>query len=205
MRVLVACEESDSVRSEFDRMGFDAWSCDLFDCVNPDNKKHLKGDVLKYLHLKWHLVIAFPPCTDLAVSGARHFEAKRKDGRQQMAIDFFMKFVNCAQFCAVENPVGIMSSVYRKPDQIIHPFYFGDSAKKRTCLWLNNLPLLKHDVSDYVYPGDVDKNGFPVWMYNNCARHRSKTFPGIAKAMALQWGDYVKDYYGLLNETPEYI
>ena len=131
------------------------------------------------------MIIAFPPCTDLAVSGARYFMQKQADGRQQKSIEFFMKFVNadCEQI-AIENPIGIMSTHYRKPDQIVHPWMFGHGETKATCLWLKNLPKLE--------PTDVvEGREQRIWKMPpspDRAKKRSKTFPGIAKAMAEQWG-----------------
>lgn len=130
------------------------------------------------------MVIAFPPCTDLAVSGARYFEEKRKDGRQQRSIEFFMRFANCkCEKVAIENPIGIMSTVWRKPDQIIQPWQFGHGETKATCLWLKGLPTL--------HPTEiVDGRQQRVWRMppsKDRAKLRSKTYPGIAKAMAEQW------------------
>ena len=141
MRVLVACEESQAVTIELRRLGHEAYSCDIQDCSGGHPEWHIKGDALELLKMKWDMLIAFPPCTHLAVSGARHFAKKQADGRQQEAIDFFMRFVNadCPRI-AVENPIGIMSSKYRKPNQIIQPFMFGDHARKSTCLWTKGLP-----------------------------------------------------------------
>lgn len=131
------------------------------------------------------MIIAFPPCTDLAVSGARYFKQKQADGRQQKSIEFFMKFVNAkCKYIAIENPIGIMSTHYRKPDQIVHPWMFGHGETKATCLWLKNLPKLE--------PTDiVDGREQRIWKMPpspDRAKKRSKTFPGIAKAMSEQWG-----------------
>ena len=143
----------------------------------------------------WNLVIAHPPCTDLAVSGARWFREKQMDFRQQKACVFFMRMMLCsAERIAVENPIGIMSTCYRNPDQIIQPYQFGDPFEKKTCLWLKNLPKLESTNIVTPPPRQQLKSGrtIPVW-YSN-AKHserqkiRSKTFPGIAKAMAEQWG-----------------
>ena len=151
---------------------------------------------------KWDMIIAFPPCTDLAVSGARHFARKQADGTQQKSIDFFMEFVNAdCEKIAIENPIGIMSTKYRKPDQIIQPYQFGHHARKSTCLWLKNLPKL--NPTDIVSPGEIDKRGFSrgasldyatdengkilAWNDPRTARIRSKTFPGVARAMTEQW------------------
>jgi len=209
-RILIACEESDEVRGRFEKLGFDAWSCDLQENRNP-NAKHYQGDVFDIINDNWDAMIAFPPCTHLAVSGARHFEEKKKDGRQQEAIDFFMAMVNAPiRHIAIENPIGIMSSLYRKPDQIIQPYYFGDAVTKSTCLWLKNLPKLYHYPQDdmfnkqtWVEPETITtSNGFKcdAWWYmtsilpkQDRSKIRSKTFPGIAEAMANQWGKYLKE------------
>ena len=196
-RVLVACEESDEVRGRFEALGFDAWSCDLQPNRNP-NAKHYQGDVFDIINDGWDAMIAFPPCTHLAVSGAAWFEQKRKDGRQQEGIDFFMAMVNAPiKKIAIENPMGIMSTIYKKPTQIIQPYYFGDEARKKTCLWLKNLPPLKHVKEPNLFESEVTHvsqgkivNGYPAWMFNNDKKHRSKTFPGIAEAMAVQWSSY---------------
>jgi len=160
--------------------------------------KHIKGDVLEVLNDDWDMIIAFPPCTHLAVSGAKWFEQKRKDGRQQQGIDFFMLFVNanCGRI-AIENPVGIMSTIWRKPDQIIQPWQFGEPFSKKTCLWLKGLsPLIPTKIVD---KGEqvTFKSGksMPKW-YSDAfrlppeerAKVRSQTFQGIADAMAEQWG-----------------
>jgi hypothetical protein len=201
-RILIACEESDEVRGRFEKLGFDAWSCDLQENRNP-NAKHYKGDIFDIINDGWDAMIAFPPCTHLAVSGAAWFEQKRKDGRQQEGIKFFMDIINAPiKHIAVENPIGIMSKLFRKPDQLIQPYYFGDEASKKTCLWLKNLPLLYHndkpnlfdDYKTHVGKGKI-VNGYPAWMFNNDKKHRSKTFPGIAEAMAKQWGEYLLNKY----------
>ena len=197
MRVLVACEHSGSVRDELIALGHDATSCDILPTDTPG--PHYQGDVRDILVQQWDMVIAFPPCTHLAVSGAKHFAQKRADGRQQEGIHFFMLFtrLDCPRV-AIENPIGIMSGIYRKPNQIIHPWQFGDPFSKSTCLWLKGLPNL-------VPTKVVDKGEFhvtpsgkrlPKW-YNDAlslppkqrAIARNKTFPGIAKAMAQQWTD----------------
>lgn len=203
MKVLVACEESQAVTIELRKLGHEAYSCDILPCSGGHPEWHLQQDVIPLLKQKWDMIIAFPPCTHLAVSGARHFKEKQKDGRQQQGIDFFMKFVNadCPRI-AIENPIGIMSTKYRKPDQIIQPWMFGDKYTKSTCLWLKGLPKLKS--TNIVEHGEyfewVDKNGKkkrqPKWFFEALKKAktpeersilRSKTFPGIAKAMAEQW------------------
>ncbi len=196
MKVLLACEHSGTVRDAFCALGHDALSCDLLPSDN--GGPHYQGDVRDLLDEPWDAVIAFPPCTHLAVSGAKHFAKKRADGRQQEGIDFFMLFtkLKCPRV-AIENPVGIMSSIYRKPDQIIQPYQHGDPFTKTTCLWLKGLPLLRH--TNVVDKGErhVTKSGksLPKW-YNDAlnlppaqrAIVRNKTFQGIANAMAQQWG-----------------
>ena len=193
MKVLIACEHSGTVRDAFIRHGHEAMSCDLLDTDTPG--PHYKGDVRDVLNEGWGAIIAFPPCTHLAVSGAKHFAAKRADGRQQEGIDFFLLFtqLDCPRV-AIENPVGIMSTLYRKPDQIIQPYQHGDPFTKTTCLWLKGLPKL--NPTNIVDKGarHVTKGGssLPSW-YNlppgpERAKIRSKTFPGIAEAMATQWG-----------------
>ena len=152
-------------------------------------------------------MIAFPPCTHLAVSGAIHFEEKRADGRQQSGIDFFMEIANAPiERIAIENPVGIMSNEYRKPDQIIQPYYFGDEAQKTTCLWLKNLPPLYHNDKPNLFDQEITHVGkgefttfksgkkMATWFAKSFGdgSTRSKTFPGIAKAMAEQWGSELK-------------
>ena len=219
MKVLVACEESQRVCMAFRERGHDAYSCDIQECSGGHPEWHIQGDVIEVLNGrcsfetadgtthkiegKWDLIIAHPPCTDLAVSGARHFARKRAAGTQQKSIAFFMEFVNAdCEKIAVENPICIMSTEYRKPDQIIQPYQFGHHARKSTCLWLKGLPKLIP--TDIVDPGEIDKNGFSrgasldyatdengkilPWNDPRTAKARSKTFPGIAKAMAEQWG-----------------
>lgn len=182
-KVLIACEESQAVCIEFRRLGVEAFSCDLMDCSGGYPQWHIKGDVLSVLNDGWDMVIAFPPCTDLAVSGARWFKEKREDGRQQRAIEFFMQFANYNGRIAIENPISIMSTVWRKPDQIIHPWMFGHGEVKSTCLWLKGLPLLK---STNIVSGREER----IWRMapsEDRAKLRSKTCPGIAAAMANQW------------------
>lgn len=197
LKVLVACEESQAVTKEFRKLGHEAYSCDILPCSGGHPEWHIQDDVIEVLTNNWNAVIAFPPCTHLAVSGAAWFEQKRKDGRQQQGVDFFMKFTQLTCPYAIENPVGIMSSVWRKPDQIIQPYYFGDSFSKKTCLWLNNLPLLAPtnivDKGEFVTFASGKK--MPKWYAEKWGKggERSKTFPGIAKAMAEQWSNYLID------------
>jgi site-specific DNA-cytosine methylase len=216
MKILIACEESQAVTIEFRKLGFQAYSCDIQDQSGGFPEWHIKGDVLEVIKQGWDVMIAFPPCTHLAVSGAAWFEQKRKDGRQQEGIEFFMKMVNAPiKHIAIENPIGIMSKEYRRPDQIIHPYYFGDATSKATCLWLKNLPLLYHnreidlfnDNYTWVKPKFTEfycKKTGKMKRYSTTAdrwyknaekrsRERSKTFPGIAIAMASQWGQYLNN------------
>lgn len=192
MKVLVACEYSGTVRDAFIKRGHDAISCDLLPTDSPG--PHYQGDVFEIIESeKWDLMIAHPPCTHLAVSGAAWFEEKRKDGRQQAAIDFFMAIANTdiPKTC-IENPVCIMSTVWRKPDQYIQPYQFGHLEQKKTGLWLKNLPKLMFTNDVYNQMMTLPKNQRERLHYlppgNDRAKIRSKTFQGIADAMAEQWG-----------------
>lgn len=185
MRVLVACEYSGVVRDAFLKKGHYAMSCDLLPCESELSGDHYQGNVLDILDHGWDLMIAHPPCTHLAVSGARHFPAKIADGRQQEAIDFFMALVNTpVDKIAVENPISIMSTKFRKPDQIIQPWQFGHGETKATCLWLKNLPKL--EPTNIVEGREQRVHKMPPGP--NRWKERSKTFQGIADAMAEQWG-----------------
>lgn len=183
MKVLVACEYSGRVRDAFIRAGHDAMSCDLLPTDVPG--PHYQGDVRDVLGDGWDLMIAHPPCTHLGVSGARHFAEKRADGRQQAAIEFFMMLADAdIPRYAIENPVCIMSSIWRKPDQVIQPWQFGHGETKATCLWLKGLPKL---TPTNIVEGRADRiHKMPPspdrW------KLRSATYAGIAAAMADQWG-----------------
>jgi hypothetical protein len=189
MAVLIACEESQAVTIEMRNIGIDAYSCDTQPCSGGCPEWHLQCDVRDVLYDDWDMVIAFPPCTHLAISGRAWFAEKRVDGRQQAGIDFFMLFTDLphVQYTAIENPISIMSTVWRKPHQIIQPWWFGHDESKSTCLWIKNLPLL--------LPTDILKNnGSRVHKMSpspDRAKLRSKTYPGIAKAMANQWGKFL--------------
>ena len=198
-RVLVACEYSARVRDAFRAAGCDAWSCDLEPCEG-DPQWHIQGDVVPVLTQGWDLLIAHPPCTHLAVSGARHFAAKRADGRQQAGIDFFLALANApvARY-AIENPVCIMSSVWRKPDQTIQPWQFGHGETKATCLWLRGLPKL---TPTNIVPGREARvhrmSPSPTrW------KERSRTFEGVARAMATQWAPILPPNAGSQTRPPE--
>ena len=184
MKVLIACEFSGTVREAFRNTGHDSWSCDILPSEKPGN--HLQCDVLEVLGDGWDLMIAHPPCQHLAVSGARWFAEKQKDGRQQKAIDFFLALANSSiPKIAIENPVCIMSTHFRKPDQIIQPWQFGHGETKATCLWLKSLPKL---TSTEIVNGRDDRiHKMPPSADRGC--ERSKTYQGIADAMAQQWGE----------------
>lgn len=182
MKVLVACEFSGIVRDAFRSKGHDAWSCDLLPCEG-DSKYHIQEDVMDQIDLGWDLMIGHPPCTHLAVSGARWF--KDKVLYQSLAINFFFDLVEAPipKIC-VENPVSIMSTHYRKPDQIIQPWMFGHGETKATCLWLKGLPLLKP--TNIVEGREARVHKEPPGP--NRWKNRSRTLQGIANAMADQWG-----------------
>lgn len=237
MKVLVACEESQTVTKEFRRLGHEAYSCDIQECSGGHPEWHIMDDVLPLLdgyctfftcdgvmhniYSKWDMILAFPPCTHLAVSGAPHFEKKRADGRQRDGIEFFCKFLtaDCDRI-AVENPVNIISGDYiskwfpdlakkyglpLEPTQRIHPWMFGDNFSKNTCLWLKGIqPLItitteepEMEWKEWIDKKTGKKKRQNLWYYEALcnsktpeqrSRLRSKTFPGIAKAMAEQWG-----------------
>ncbi len=184
MRVLIACESSGAVREAFRALGHDAWSCDLLP-ADDGSRFHIQGDAISAAWAnRWDLMIAHPPCTHLAVSGSRWFPAKRASGEQQAAIDFFLELARAPiPRIAIENPVCIMSSVWREPDQIIQPWQFGHGETKATCLWLKGLPPL---VPTNIVPGREPR----VHMMSPSPtrwKERSKTYPGIAAAIAAQW------------------
>ena len=184
MKVLIACEYSGVVRDAFLRGGHEAMSCDILETESPG--PHYKGDLFDVIDYPWDLAIFHPPCTHLSVSGSRHFAEKKMDGRQQAAVSFFMRIVRQSAHIpkvAIENPVCIMSSLYRKPDQIIQPWQFGHGETKATCLWLKGLPLLTpteivegREARIHRMPPSADR-----W------KERSRTYQGIADAMVNQW------------------
>lgn len=184
MRVLVACEFSGIVRDAFASLGHDSWSCDLLPTERPG--QHIQGDVLRILEQGWDLVIAHPPCTHLSVSGARWFSSKRQV--QADAIHFFLAFARCsASMVAIENPVSIMSTFFRLPDQVIQPWQFGHGEVKATCLWLRGLPRLRPTAVVFGRHARVHR----MSPGPNRSRERSRTYPGIASAMAAQWSEYI--------------
>jgi len=183
MNILVACEYSGRVRDAFAALGHFAMSCDLLPTEAPGH--HYQGDVFDIIDHGWDLMIAHPPCTHLAVSGARHFKEKRESGVQQEALEFVRNLLDAnIPRIALENPVSIISSMIRKPDQIIQPWQFGHGETKATCLWLKNLPNLT--------PTDIVE-GREARVHKMAPspdrwKDRSRTYPGIALAMAQQWG-----------------
>lgn len=245
MQVLVACEESQRVCIEFRRLGHEAYSCDIEPCSGGHPEWHIQNDVLPILNGncefqtvdgavhridgKWDMIIAFPPCTYLTNTGNRWFnverygdKAIRREESREKAIQLFMWFVNAdCERIAIENPVGIMSTAHRKPEQIIQPYMFGDEARKKTCLWLKGLPPLK--ATKIVSCGEIGKYGMSMgasafhaldengkilaWNDPMTAKIRSKTFPGIAKAMAEQWGKAdtpLKQYHSAPRHSWQY-
>jgi hypothetical protein len=182
MKVLVACEFSGIVRDAFIEQGHEAVSCDLEPSERPG--PHIQGDVRAHLNHSWDLMIAHPPCTHTAVSGARWFKDKKKE--QQEAINFFLTlYLAPAKRICIEHPVSIISTVFRKPDQYIQPWQFGHPESKKTGLWLRNLPLLEH--TEEVYPWYESVHREPPGPDRQ--RNRSRFYTGIAKAMAEQWGN----------------
>jgi len=208
MKFLVACEESQAVTIELRKLGHEAYSCDLEPCSGGHPEWHLQQDVIPLLNEYWDGIIAFPPCTYLAVSGASWLKDQPKRGKglvgaerretQKLGAKFFMLFINSkCKKVGVENPIGVMSTWYRKPDQIIHPYMFGDPFSKPTCIWVKGFPKLIIPPKElWASRGEflVSKNGKRGAKWNwglppsaDRARIRSKTFPGIAKAIAEQW------------------
>ena len=222
MNVLIACEESQRVCTAFREKGHNAFSCDILECSGGHPEWHIQGDCLPllngncefetadgekhYICGKWDLIIAHPPCTYLTITGNRWFNVERYGEKaiqrmkdREIAAEFFMQFVNAdCERIAIENPIGCMSTLYRKADQVIQPYYFGDAARKSTCLWLKNLPnleatnIVQPDVYYYVAKNGKIKSD-SKWR-SKCSKEerakvRSKTFPGIARAMAEQWGN----------------
>lgn len=206
MKIIIACEESQTITKEFRLLGHEAYSCDILPCSGGHPEWHLQGDIFEFIGGGYDMMIAHPPCTFLSVSGARHMY--NKDGsinqdrakNQLEALNFVQKLMDAdIPKIAIENPVSVISSKIRKPDQIIQPWMFGDEATKTTCLWLKNLPLLRP--TNIVGKGErtVFKSGksHPKWYADALANSktaedrrklRSKTFIGIAKAIAEQWG-----------------
>lgn len=203
MKVLAACEESQAVTIELRKLGHEAYSNDIIECSGGHPEWHIQDDCLSVINReKWDMIIAFPPCTHLSGAGAPSWKEKQKDGRQQAAFQFVLDIYNSeCEKIAIENPTGWLNSNWKKPNQIFHPFHFGDPFKKRTCLWLKGLPILQH--TNIVEPvahwcsnstrggrlkdGSRRKSELPIRKAWDGAKERSKTFQGIAKAMAEQW------------------
>lgn len=206
MKVLIACEFSGIVREAFAKKGHDAWSCDLLDTEIPG--QHIKDDVLEILNDGWDLMIAHPPCTYISYAGTSSWNDNGRIWKRLMALYFFAQLWNASiEKICIENPMGCASPTIAKYSQIIQPYYFGDIESKRTCLWLKNLPLLKHSVDNnlfenkthakpkiYAYYKTGKKKGQPIYgnsylkFSEDRGKIRSKTFQGIANAMANQWG-----------------
>jgi site-specific DNA-cytosine methylase len=217
MKILIACEESQAVTIEFRKRDFEAFSCDILPCSGGHPEWHIQGDVLEILNDGWDAMIAFPPCTYLTVTGARWLY--NKDGSKNIsrwesqyeAVEFVKRLYYCnIKRVAIENPVGKLSSIWMKPTQIIQPYFFGDEAQKTTCLWLKKLPQLIHNKQPNLFDHKVTHCGkgemvttstgktFSKWYWETSKAKgkerqimRSKTFPGIARAMAEQWGDFL--------------
>ena len=192
LKVLVACEESQEVCIAFRELGFEAYSCDIQECSGGKPEWHIVGDAVKEAYSgKYDMMIAHPPCTHLAVSGARWFkEGVKPKYLQDEAADFFMKLVNAPiEKIAVENPICIMSTRYRKPDQIINPFQFGHPEQKKTCFWLKNLPKLEEtdNVYEYMMTLPIKERTRIHWLGSKKSKERSKTYQGIADAISEQW------------------
>jgi len=184
MTILIACEYSQALTTELRALGHSAYSCDILPTTGPHPEYHLQTNVIPLLSQPWDMIIAFPPCTHLCASGARWFKRKRADGRQAKAINFFLAFtaLQCPRV-AIENPIGIMSTLYQPPTQIVHPWQHGHGETKATCLWLKNLPPL---LPTQTVPGRAPRiHRLPPGP--DRSRIRSLTYPGIARAMALQW------------------
>lgn len=215
MKVLIACEESQALTIEFRRKGHEAYSCDIKRCSGGHPEWHIISDAIRVIKINgglirtetgeewiidnWDLIIAHPPCTYLAVCGNRWYYTEGAEKRKlyrQKAIEFFLEFVKCrCPRIAIENPIGIMSTIYQKPTQIIQPYQFGDPYKKKTCLWLKGLPnLIPTNIvdpePDYISPTGKHMPAWysKLWGDKDRSEKRSKTFPGIAKAIADQWG-----------------
>lgn len=209
IRVLVACEYSGCVRDAFAAKGFVAWSCDFLESETPGN--HYTGSVLDILDDGWDLLIAHPPCTYISYAATKYWNEKGRVFKRLKALELFAQLLEAdIQHICIENPLGCADAVIRKHDQIIHPYYFGDEHLKRTCLWLKNLPKLEHRKQDDLFgikthtanpdPIYVDKSGKKRYFTdaisgtNKGGHKRSKSFPGIASAMAEQWSKYINNH-----------
>jgi len=209
MKVLVACEESQAVTLAFRELGHEAYSCDIQECSGGYPEWHIQGNVLEQLNKGWDMLIGFPPCTYLS-SVQTHLCRSDSDRvlKRIQGAEFFMKLMNAdIEKIAIENPAGVMKHIYRDPDQTIQPYFFGDKQMKRTCLWLKNLPKLIHTKETNLFDEKthcekpkpsfswINKDGnkkAEYFTYSKNGKERSKIFPGIAKAMAEQWGGVKK-------------
>ena len=199
MKILIACEESQEVCKAFRELGHEAFSCDILPCSGGHPEWHLQQDITPLLEQDWDMIIAFPPCTHLAVSGAKHFAKKIEDGRQQQGIDFFMLFANCkCKKVVIENPVGIMSTKWRKPDQIIQPYQFGHPSRKTTCLWLKG--LLKLESTEVVEPKLVKFKDGSVFSadYMECRRGK----PGES---SVKRSRFTKRIFWMITAAARYV
>lgn len=200
LRILVACEFTGLVRDAFTKIGHDVTSCDLLPSETPG--KHYQGNVFDIINDGWDLMIAHPPCTYISYAATRYWNQPGRAEKRIKALDFFLKLWEAPiEHICLENPIGVADAVIKKHDQIIHPYYFGDEYLKRTCLWLKNLPKLQYTMNDglfgqrtatdYPEPMYVDKNGKKRHFTeeNHGGHERSRSFPGIANAMAEQWTD----------------
>lgn len=207
INILVACEASQEVTKAFREKGFNAFSNDMTECYGGHEEWHIKGDAIDIMRKEhWHAVISFPPCTHLSAAGAPSWKQKQKDGRQQLAFKFVTNIYDFEiPFISIENPTGFLNTNWKKPDQIFHPFHFGDPYKKRTCLWLKGFPKLiptdvvipTHHYTSNSTRGGLLKDGtrkksvLPIRKAWDNSTERSKTFSGIAIAMADQWGPFL--------------
>lgn len=224
-RILIACEESQAVCKEFRLLGHEAYSCDIQECSGGHPEWHHKQDVFEVIDMGWDMMIAFPPCTYLTVTGARWLYNKNGSKNEQrwieqdLAVEFVKKlYYSNIPKVAIENPVGKLSSLWRKPDQIIQQYFFGDEAQKTTCLWLKDLPNLYHNRNVNLFDQQIThvdrgcqreyiakdgrKRFMSEWYWETSKKKgkerqiiRSKTFPGIAKAMATQWSEYINQQH----------
>lgn len=208
MKILIACEESQTVCKAFRKNGFEAFSCDILPCSGGHPEWHIQGDVLEQLNKGWDMIIAHPPCTYLTVTGNKWMKPEFRDRfpdrpkQREESIEFFLKIAEAeCNFIAIENPVGIISTVWRKPDQYVHPYHFGDPHSKKTGFWLKGLPKLKHtEVVEPIMYTYKDGRKDPIWHVESMKlppaerqKVRSKTFEGMAQAMANQWGNFLME------------
>jgi hypothetical protein len=214
IRVLIACEESQAVCCAFRALGFDAYSCDILPCSGGHPEWHIQGDVLPLLKKKWDMIVAFPPCTFLTCTANRVFAGNPTRWQQRLdAVKFVWEIYTAdCQRIAIENPIGVLSTHISKPSQIIQPYHFGHATSKQTCLWLKGLPLLATTNTvepEWVYPKSGGKRMSAVHANSPTTNSesnrvlRSKTFSGVAAAMAQQWGAHVLGEESPAQDTAE--